>query len=74
MTYNLDMPGKTRSDFTLLEAQRAMGLTPARLEKLIEEGKIKVIRDGPEVLVPRQSILDYLAEVSAVPLKQRKRG
>lgn len=49
-----------------------MGLTPSRLERLIEEGKIPVVRDGHRVWIPRQSILDYLAEVSAVPLKQRK--
>lgn len=49
-----------------------MGLTPTRLQKLIEEGKIPVVREGYRVWVPRQSILDYLAEVSAVPLKQRK--
>jgi len=68
------MPTRTRSDFTLLEAQRAMGLTPTRLDKLIDEGKIKVIREGYQTWVPRQAILDYLAEVSAVPLKQRKKG
>lgn len=74
-SYNrLAMPTRTRSDFTLLEAQRAMGLTPTRLDKLIDEGKIKVIREGYQTWVPRQSILDYLAEVSAVPLKQRKKG
>jgi excisionase family DNA binding protein len=60
------------ADFTLDEAARTMGLTPARLDKLIEEGKIKVVRNGHRVWVPRQSILDYLAEVSAIPLKQRK--
>jgi hypothetical protein len=42
------------------------------MDRLIEEGKIKVVRDGWRVAVPRQSILDYLAEVSAIPLKQRK--
>jgi excisionase family DNA binding protein len=66
------MAERSRTDFTIEEAQKAMGLTPARMEKLIEEGKIKVIRDGWKVMVPRQAILDYLAEVSAIPLKQRE--
>lgn len=61
------------SDFTIEEARKAMGLTPTRMERLIEEGKIPVNRDGWRVTVPKQSILDYLAEVSAVPLKQRKK-
>jgi excisionase family DNA binding protein len=66
------MVSKNDANFTVEEAQKAMGLTPARMEKLIEEGKIQVVRDGWKVLVPRQAILDYLAEVSAIPLKQRE--
>ena len=61
------------ADFTVEEAQKAMGLTPAQMDRLIEEGKIPVTRNGWRVTVPRQSILDYLAEVSAIPLKQRKK-
>jgi hypothetical protein len=56
------MTTQRRGDFTLLEAQHAMGVTPVRLAKLIEEGKIKVIRDGIETWVPRQSILDYFTD------------
>ena len=67
------MVTKNRSDFTLEEAQKAMGLTPAQLDRLIEEGKVPVVRKGWRVTVPRQSILDYLAEVSAIPLKQREK-
>lgn len=67
------MTTDSRSLFTLEEARKAMGLTPARMERLIEEGKIPVVHDRWQTLVPRQSILDYLAEVSAVPLKQRKK-
>jgi hypothetical protein len=70
--YNPAMATGVRTDFTLEEAQKAMGLTPARMDKLIEEGKIKVLHDGWKVMVPRQAILDYLAEVSAIPLKQRE--
>jgi excisionase family DNA binding protein len=66
------MPKVQGADFTPAEAAKAMGLTPTRLEKLIEDGKIKVVRNGYRMWIPRQSILDYLAEVSAVPLKQRK--
>jgi len=66
------MVSRNRSDFTIDEAQKAMGLTPAQMDRLIEEGKIPVVREGWRVMVPRQSILDYLAEVSAIPLKQRK--
>ncbi|HXH21210.1 MAG TPA: hypothetical protein VNN10_04205 [Dehalococcoidia bacterium] len=66
------LPGK-RIEFTVEEARKAMGLTPAQMDRLIEEGKIAVIRDGWKVMVPRQAILDYLAEVSAIPLKQRKK-
>jgi excisionase family DNA binding protein len=74
LLYNLlAMVTRSRSDFTIEEAQKAMGLTPAQIERLIEEGKIHVVREGWKVWVPRQSILDYLSEVSAVPLKQRKK-
>jgi excisionase family DNA binding protein len=59
-------------DFTFEEAVRTMGLTPARLEKLIEDGKLPAVRDGIRILIPRHAILDYLAEVSAVPIKERK--
>lgn len=66
------MVTRNRSHFTLEEARKAMGLTPAQMDRLVEDGKIPVVRDGWRVTVPRQSILDYLAEVSAIPLKQRK--
>jgi excisionase family DNA binding protein len=66
------MVSKDSANFTVEEAQKAMGLTPARMQKLIDEGKIKVVQDGWRTLVPRQEILDYLAEVSAIPLKQRE--
>ena len=39
-----------------------MGLTPSQLEKLIEQGKVKVVHDGIQTWVPRQSILDYFAD------------
>ena len=58
----LAMTTRTRSDFTLQEAQHAMGVTPAHLERMIDEGKVKVVSDGVQTWVPRQSILDYFAE------------
>jgi excisionase family DNA binding protein len=60
-------------DFTFDEALRTLGVTPARLERLIEEGKLPAVREGIRVLIPRHAILDYLAEVSAVPIKERKK-
>ncbi len=65
------MPETHATDFTPEDACKAMGLTPAQFERLVGEGKIKVVKEGYQTWVPRQSILDYLAEVSAVPLKQR---
>lgn len=60
-------------DFTFDEALRTLGVTPARLERLIEEGKLPAVREGIRVLIPRHAILDYLSQVSAVPIKERKK-
>jgi excisionase family DNA binding protein len=60
-------------DFTFEEALRTLGVTPARLERLIEEGKLPAVREGIRILIPRHAILDYLSEVSAVPIKERKK-
>ncbi|HLF79341.1 MAG TPA: helix-turn-helix domain-containing protein [Dehalococcoidia bacterium] len=59
-------------DFTFDEAVRTLGVTPVRLERLIEEGKVPAVREGIRILIPRQAILDYLSQVSAVPIKERK--
>ena len=67
------MPQAIRADFTFDEAVRTMGVTPERLAKLIDEGKIAVVQDGLRQLIPRQAILQYLSEVSAVPIRQRKK-
>ncbi len=53
-------------DFTFDEAVRTLGVTPERLEKLIEEGRVTVVNDGVRTLVPRESILAYLATVTSV--------
>jgi len=59
--------------FTFDEAVRTMGLTPERLEKLIDDGRIPAAQRGIRIVIPRQAILDYLAEVSAVPIRERKK-
>jgi excisionase family DNA binding protein len=67
------MPRPARGDFTFDETVRTMGVTPERLEKLIAEGKIEAVTDGQRYFIPRQAILEYLSEVSAVPIRQRKK-
>ncbi len=63
----------TEVAFTFDEAVRAMGVTPDRLEKLIAAGKIRAVREGIVTLIPRQAILEYLAQVSSVPIRERKK-
>ena len=60
-------------DFTYEQAIRTLGVTPGMLDHLIEEGKIPVVRDGVRTVVPRDSILAYLATVTSVG-KERKKG
>ena len=67
------MVSRTGVEFTFDQAVKTMGVTPERLERLIAEGKIVAIRDGLDTYVPREAILEYLAGVSAVPLKQRQK-
>ena len=62
---------KTEVQFTLEQAVKAMGVTPERLEKLIDEGKVAAVQDGIRVLIPREAILEYLSGVSFV--KGRKK-
>jgi excisionase family DNA binding protein len=59
-------------EFSFDQAVKTLGVTPEKLDKLIEEGKIKAVHEGIYTRIPRQSILEYLHDVSAVPLKQRK--
>jgi excisionase family DNA binding protein len=67
------MVSRTGVEFTFDQTVRTMGVTPERLERLIAEGKIPAIRDGIHTYIPREAILEYLAGVSAVPLKQRQK-
>jgi excisionase family DNA binding protein len=63
---------KADVQFTFDQAIRTMGVTPERLEKLIDEGKIAAVRQGAGVLIPREAILGYMAEVSAVKGPKKK--
>ena len=56
--------------FTYDEAIKTMGVTPEKMEKLIDEGKIHTIGERPRIYIARQSILDYFAE--AVAAKKKK--
>jgi hypothetical protein len=56
--------------FTYDEAIRTMGVTPEKMEKLIDEGKIPTIGEHPRLFIARQSILDYFVE--AVAAKKKK--
>jgi excisionase family DNA binding protein len=60
-------------EFSFEDAVRTMGVTPDKLRQLIEEGKISAVREGIHTRIPRRAILDYLAEVSAVPAIERSK-
>jgi hypothetical protein len=60
-------------EFSFDEAVRTLGVTPERLNQLIDEGKIAVVREGIFTRIPRRSILAYLTEVSAVPAIERSK-
>jgi excisionase family DNA binding protein len=51
--------------FTLEQASHTMGVTPAKLERLIEEGKLPVVSDGIRRYVTREALLDYMRLVNA---------
>jgi len=63
----------TEVEFSFDEAVRTLGVTPDKLTKLIEEGKIKATREAARTRISRRAILDYLAEVSAVPALERSK-
>jgi excisionase family DNA binding protein len=60
-------------EFSFDEAVRTLGVTPERLNQLIDEGKITVVREGIFTRIPRRSILAYMTEVSAVPAIERSK-
>ena len=45
---------------------RTMGVTPEKLDRLIDEGVIRASREGPGTRIARQAILDYMATVTTV--------
>lgn len=63
----------TEVEFTFEEAVRTLGVTPDKLERLIEEGKIAATREAGRTRISRRAILDYMAEVSAVPAIERSK-
>jgi excisionase family DNA binding protein len=60
-------------EFSFDDAVRTLGVTPEKLRQLIEEGKIASVHEGIYTRIPRRAILDYLAEVSAVPALERSK-
>jgi excisionase family DNA binding protein len=63
----------TDVEFTFEEAVRTLGVTPEKLTRLIEDGKVKASSDGIRTRISRRAILDYLTEVSAVPALERSK-
>lgn len=63
----------TEIAFSFDEAVRTLGVTPEKLTHLIQEGKVKSTREGGRTRISRRAILDYLAEVSAVPAIERSK-
>jgi len=63
----------TEIAFSFDEAVRTLGVTPEKLNRLIEEGKVKSAREGGRTRISRRAILDYMAEVSAVPAIERSK-
>jgi excisionase family DNA binding protein len=63
----------TDIEFSFDEAVRTLGVTPEKLSKLVQEGKIKASREAGRTRISRRAILDYLAEVSAVPALERSK-
>jgi excisionase family DNA binding protein len=63
----------TEIEFTFDEAVRTLGVTPDKLTRLIEEGKIQSTLEGGRTRISRRAILDYMAAVSAVPAIERSK-
>jgi hypothetical protein len=63
----------TDVEFSFQDAVRTLGVTPEKLQQLIDEGKVHAVREGIRTYIPRRAILDYLAEVSAVPALERSK-
>lgn len=57
--------------FSFNEAVKAMGVTPERLEKLIDEGKIEAMSRGAGYQIPREAILKYFVDAAAAKNKKK---
>ncbi len=57
-------------EFTFDEAVRTMGLTPERLERLIDEGRIVATR-GVHTRLSRESVLAYMNKVGKDATQER---
>ena len=62
----------TEVGFTYEQALRTLGVTPEKLDRLIDEGAIKTVPGSVVTLVPRESILAYLATVTSVGKEKKK--
>jgi excisionase family DNA binding protein len=71
--YNLFAMPSTDVEFSFQDAVRTLGVTPEKLQQLINDGKIPAAREGIHTTISRRAILDYLAEVSAVPAIERSK-
>jgi hypothetical protein len=56
--------------FTFDQAVKTMGLTPQRLEKLIDEGKIRATR-GVTTTLDREAVLEYMNKVGRDAVLER---
>ena len=56
--------------FTFDQAVRTMGVTPERLEKLIDEGKIRANR-GVQTTLDREAVLEYMNKVGHEAVLER---
>jgi excisionase family DNA binding protein len=63
----------TEIEFSFDEAVRTLGVTPEKLSRLVAEGKIAATHESGRTRISRRAILDYLAEVSAVPAIERSK-
>jgi len=57
-------------EFTFEEAVRTMGVTPERLERLIDEGKVVAI-PGVRTRLSRESVLAYMNKVGEEATQER---
>jgi hypothetical protein len=60
-------------EFSFQEAVRTLGVTPEKLQQLIDDGTVHASREGIKTMISRRAILAYLAQVSAVPALERSK-